>query len=61
MLGAGTVTMRDGAFSLKVDPARAAEINRALVTGGVDVSELQAGQRSLEDVFIELTGTEGGL
>jgi ABC-2 type transport system ATP-binding protein len=61
MLGADAVTLRDGEFSLKVDPARAAEVNRALVTGGVDVSELQAGQRSLEDVFIELTGTEGGL
>jgi ABC-2 type transport system ATP-binding protein len=61
LLGAASVTQRDGLFSLKVDPARAAEINRALVTGNVEVSELQAGQRSLEDVFIELTGTEGGL
>jgi ABC-type multidrug transport system ATPase subunit len=61
LLGAAAVTQRDGLFSLKADPARAAEINRALVTGNVDVSELTAGQRSLEDVFIELTGTEGGL
>jgi len=61
LLGADAVTQRDGLFALKADPARAAEINRALVTGNVDVSELRAGQRSLEDVFIELTGTEGGL
>jgi ABC-type multidrug transport system ATPase subunit len=61
LLGAAAVTQRDGLFALKVDPARAAEINRALVTGNVEVSELTAGQRSLEDVFIELTGTEGGL
>ena len=27
----------------------------------VEVSELVSGQRSLEDVFIELTGSEGGL
>ena len=61
MLGAMAVSQSDGVFSLRVDAARAAEINRALVTGGVEVSELVAGQRSLEDVFIELTGTEGGL
>ena len=61
MLGADAVTQEDGAFALKVDPTRAAEINRALVTGGVEVSELTSGRRSLEDVFIELTGTEAGL
>jgi ABC-2 type transport system ATP-binding protein len=61
MLGAQAVTQQDGAFALKVDPARTAEINRALVTGGVEVSELTSGRRSLEDVFIELTGTESGL
>ncbi len=61
MLGAAAITPVDGAFTLRVDPARAAEINRALVTGGVEVSELTSGRRSLEDVFIELTGTEAGL
>src|SRR5690349_12933438 len=61
MLGAGAISQRDGVFSLRVDAARAAEVNRALVTGGVEVSELVSGQRSLEDIFIELTGTEGGL
>jgi ABC-type multidrug transport system ATPase subunit len=61
MLGAAAVTALDGAFTRLIDPARAAEINRELVTGGVEVSELSSGRRSLEDVFIELTGTEAGL
>jgi len=51
----------DGAFSLKVDLSRAAELNRRLVQDGIDVSELHSSERSLEEIFIELTGTEGGL
>ena len=51
----------DGAFSVKVDVKRTAEINRKLVQAGVDVTELGASERSLEDVFIELTGGEAGL
>jgi ABC-type multidrug transport system ATPase subunit len=51
----------DGAFSVKVDLARTAEINRLLVQAGVDVTELRASERSLEDIFMELTGTEAGL
>jgi len=60
--GAENVTvLDDGSFSLKVDLARAAEINRHLVTAGVDVTELHVDERTLTDIFIELTGTEGGL
>jgi ABC-type multidrug transport system ATPase subunit len=51
----------DGVFSLKVDLSRAAEINQHLVQAGVAVSELHADERSLEEIFMELTGTEGGL
>lgn len=51
----------EGAFSLKVDLARTAEINQHLVQAGVAVTELHAGERSLEEIFMELTGTEGGL
>jgi len=51
----------DGAFSLSVEPARAAELNRRLVQAGIDVTELRESERSLEDVFMELTGTESGL
>jgi ABC-2 type transport system ATP-binding protein len=60
-VGADNVTMRDGAFGLNVDMSRAASIARQLVTNGVDLTELRPGERSLEDVFMELTGTEGGL
>ncbi len=51
----------DGSFNLKVDPKRASDLNRRLVQAGVEVSELHASEKSLEDVFIELTGTESGL
>jgi ABC-2 type transport system ATP-binding protein len=50
-----------GTFNVKVDLKRTAELNRKLVQAGVDVSELRAQERSLEDVFIELTGAEAGL
>jgi ABC-2 type transport system ATP-binding protein len=53
--------LSDGAFSLKVDLQRTAEINQHLVQAGVAVTELHADERSLEDIFMELTGTEGGL
>jgi ABC-type multidrug transport system ATPase subunit len=60
-VGPENMTMRDGAFSLKVDMGQTASIAKRLVTAGVDLTELRPGERSLEDVFMELTGTEGGL
>jgi ABC-type multidrug transport system ATPase subunit len=61
-VGADKVTaMGDATFSLVVDLQRAALINQHLVEAGVAVTELHADERSLEDVFMELTGTEGGL
>jgi ABC-type multidrug transport system ATPase subunit len=60
--GAENVKLQpDGTFNLKVDPKRASDLNRRLVQAGVEVSELHASEKSLEDVFIELTGTESGL
>jgi ABC-type multidrug transport system ATPase subunit len=53
--------LEDGSFSLKIDLQRTAEINQHLVMAGVGVTELRADERSLTDVFMELTGTEGGL
>src|SRR3984893_5343153 len=53
--------LADGTFSLKVDLQRTAEINQHLVQAGVAVTELRADERALEDIFMELTGTEGGL
>jgi ABC-2 type transport system ATP-binding protein len=57
-LGPAQVTERDGVFQLAVDPARSAELNRRLVEHGVEVSELRPRERSLEDVFLELTEAE---
>jgi ABC-2 type transport system ATP-binding protein len=60
--GPGSVSLDgDNAFQVKADVARASEINRKLVEAGIAVSELRAGEKSLEEVFMELTGTEGGL
>lgn len=60
--GAGNVKdLGNSTFSLVVDLQRTAEINQHLVQAGVAVTELHAEERSLEDVFMELTGTEGGL
>ena len=61
-LGAGSVIANeDGSLSLKVDLGRTADINRTLVQAGLAVTELRAVTQSLEEVFMELTGTEGGL
>jgi ABC-type multidrug transport system ATPase subunit len=61
-VGADNVTaLGDSGFSLVVDLQRTAAINQHLVQAGVAVTELHADERSLEDVFMELTGTEGGL
>jgi ABC-2 type transport system ATP-binding protein len=60
--GAQNVTaLPDSTFSLVIDLQRTAEINQHLVQAGVAVTELHADERSLEDVFMELTGTVGGL
>ena len=60
--GAENVTaLGDGSFSLKVAAQRTADINQHLVQAGVAVTELHMDERSLEDIFMELTGTEGGL
>ena len=58
-LGAASIQVKDGRFTLDVDPAQAAVVNRRLVEAGVDVSELRESERSLEDVFLQLT-EDGG-
>src|ERR1700682_136334 len=60
--GAENVTVLGSAtFNLAIDLQRTAQINQRLVEAGVAVTELHADERSLQDVFMELTGTEGGL
>jgi ABC-2 type transport system ATP-binding protein len=45
----------DGALRLAVDPARSPELARALVGAGVAVHEIRPAERSLEEVFFEMT------
>jgi ABC-2 type transport system ATP-binding protein len=56
MLGTGAVTTVDGHFRLAIDPERAGDINTALVQDGVRVTELRTAERTLEEVFLTLTG-----
>lgn len=53
------VRVEDETLRLAVDPERAAEINQKLVSNGVRVSELRSSGQSLEEVFLELTGSPG--
>jgi ABC-2 type transport system ATP-binding protein len=56
MLGTGAVSTVDGHFRLATDPERAGDINSALVHDGVRVTELRVAERTLEEVFLTLTG-----
>jgi ABC-2 type transport system ATP-binding protein len=60
MFGAASVVHEDGYFHLKTDPSRSVEINRQLTTAGIGVSELRPFERSLEEVFFQLTGEKQG-
>jgi ABC-2 type transport system ATP-binding protein len=53
--GVERVAREGGALAVTTDPAFAADLNRALVSAGVAVSELTTQQSSLEDVFFALT------
>jgi ABC-type multidrug transport system ATPase subunit len=59
LLGAPAVAEQDGAFRLSVEPARAGEINTALVGAGMVVSELRPNEHSLEEIFLQLTHEQG--
>jgi ABC-2 type transport system ATP-binding protein len=56
--GADSVTA-DAGGALRVAQGDAADVNQALVGAGIRVSELRPIDRSLEDVFLELTGPGG--
>ena len=60
IFGPEVVSRRDGAIHLKTDPARSAEINHSLMASGIGVSELRPFERSLEEVFFQLTGEKQG-
>ena len=56
LLGIAHVAVVDGALRLDTDPRDAAQINRELVLAGIAVSEVREVERTLEDVFLEMTG-----
>jgi ABC-2 type transport system ATP-binding protein len=60
MFGPQAVTRQDGALHLKTKPDRAVDVNRELIVAGVTVSELRPFERSLEEVFFQLTGERQG-
>jgi ABC-2 type transport system ATP-binding protein len=60
MFGPEAVVREDGFFHLKTDPAQSVEINRRLMADGIAVSELRPYERSLEEVFFQLTGEKQG-
>lgn len=59
LLGTERVDVLDGTLRLDADPADTPKITRELVLAGVAVSEIREMERTLEDVFFELTGEEG--
>jgi ABC-2 type transport system ATP-binding protein len=59
LLGPERVEVLDGALRLDTDPATAGWINRELVSANVEVNELRRIERTLEEVFLELTNQKG--
>jgi ABC-type multidrug transport system ATPase subunit len=59
LVGDRNVEVVDGTLRLTSDPAEVPRVNRELVLAGVAVSEMRPVERTLEDVFLELTGEEG--
>jgi len=60
MFGPAAVSREDGFFHLKTDPSGSVEINRQLMGSGIAVSELRPFEKSLEEVFFQLTGDKQG-
>jgi ABC-2 type transport system ATP-binding protein len=58
LLGVEAVTRVDGTLRLATEPARAGEVSLRLAQAGVAVTELKTLERSLEEVFFQLTTEE---
>src|SRR5690606_33733957 len=58
LLGAEQVTATDGALWLSTSANSAPALTQALVEAGVAVSEIRPVERTLEEAFFEMTGTE---
>lgn len=59
LAGVEEASVENNLLKLTVDPDRAAEVNRKLVSAGLNVSGLRLDEKSLEEVFLELTDIEG--
>jgi ABC-2 type transport system ATP-binding protein len=57
--GAGVRRTPDGGLEVPTEPDRTPAIVRALVQAGIDVHEIRPTERSLEEVFFEMTSQEG--
>ncbi|WP_236790603.1 ABC transporter ATP-binding protein [Amycolatopsis sp. GM8] len=58
LVGRESLHANGSGFDLNVEPAAASRINTALVTAGVEVSELRWREPDLEQNFLELTGDD---
>jgi ABC-type multidrug transport system ATPase subunit len=59
LLGAERVEVLNGALRLDADLAAAGHINRELVGADIEVTELRPVERTLEEVFLEMTDQRG--
>ncbi len=59
LIGAERVEVLNGTLRLDADPATAGRINRELVSANVEVTELHPIERTLEEVFLEMTDQRG--
>ncbi len=59
LLGAERVEVLNGALRLDANLAAAGRINRELVSADIEVTELRPVERTLEEVFLEMTDQKG--
>jgi ABC-2 type transport system ATP-binding protein len=55
LVGAGSVAVVDGSLRLRTGPEQAGRVSRALADADVVLTELRPLERSLEEVFLEMT------
>jgi ABC-2 type transport system ATP-binding protein len=60
LVGAGNLAEADGSFRLRTGPERAGTVSRALADAGVTLTELRPLERTLEEVFLEMTEERTG-
>jgi ABC-2 type transport system ATP-binding protein len=60
LAGTGNVAVADGSFRLRTGPEQAGRVSRALADAGVTLTELRPLERTLEEVFLEMTEERTG-